>query len=554
MPEQLKLVAFIVSQLPILGLVYKLGAQAFNARSVLILVAYEIGIGLVAFYRRRLQDFFEGLIADWIKGKILGTAGHRKFVSRFTERTRSEYKAFNVQGIDNINALSLEHVFVELRIKSSSVYEMESWLFRQRIEQLEGNRPIWDFINQAASKDYDSFALAIVGPPGSGKTTLLQNVAISLADESNGKKFVNRAYIPILLFLRELAERIIQEQAPLEQLLQEHFEDAKKFPDLNPPPEFFKEYLKHGKCLVMLDGLDEVSGTVNKKKVSEWVDSQVRSYPRSRLIVTSRPQGYRMASLQTARVLEVMPFNAGQIQRFLENWYLAHARIDAGAFDATSKQNATEAAQSLIARLKEMPALNEMTVNPLLLTMIAIVHHYHGSLQSERAKLYAQLCDVLLERRHAAKKIAVRFSMNQSLAGLGPLAEHMMKNKSLDLSLDQVVPVISQPLKAVGVREEEITEFPSELELSSGLLIESDMNKWSFAHLSFQEYLTATQWLKQDVQNWKELVGDPWWYETIRFYAAQADATQIVEACLEVNNTPSLMLLAEFTKGEGVAK
>ena len=71
------------------------------------------------------------------------------------------------------------------------------------------------------------------------------------------------------------------------------------------------------------------------------------------------------------------------------------------------------------------------------------------------------------------------------------------------------------------------------VENASGLLLERENGVFSFAHLTFQEYLTAAYIReKQMGQTLVEQIGVPWWQETIRLYCAMADATSIIAACL----------------------
>jgi len=85
---------------------------------------------------------------------------------------------------------------------------------------------------------------------------------------------------------------------------------------LEAPKRWFELQLRRGRCLVLLDGLDEVAEPRQRRIVSTWVDDQILSYPSSRFILSARPQGYRDAPLQRANVLEVQPFNSDQVRKF----------------------------------------------------------------------------------------------------------------------------------------------------------------------------------------------------------------------------------------------
>ena len=88
--------------------------------------------------------------------------------------------------------------------------------------------------------------------------------------------------------------------------------------------------------------------------------------------------------------------------------------------------------------------------------------------------------------------------------------------------------------------------FLDRLQESSGLLLELSPGQWSFAHLSFQEYLSADLWAQRpDVapSDWSPKVGDSWWREALLLYASKArDASPIVNATLDAGSPPALGL------------
>ncbi len=105
----------------------------------------------------------------------------------------------------------------------------------------------------------------------------------------------------------------------------------------------------------------------------------------------------------------VRPFTAEQVQLFLDRWYLAAERHATGASGRTARRavrmRARESAARLTSLLEEHPALHDLAVNPLLLTMIATAHRYRGALPGSRADLYGEICQVLLSRRGQAKDL-----------------------------------------------------------------------------------------------------------------------------------------------------
>jgi hypothetical protein len=265
-------------------------------------------------------------------------------------------------------------------------------------------------------------------------------------------------------------------------------------------------------------------------------------------VITSRPQGYRDAPLQHAHISEVQPFTARQVRQFVENWYCANEIVASGNQEnARVRQKASSEAEDLLRRLHTNPTLSALTVNPLLLTMIAMVHRYHGALPGSRVELYKEICEVLLGRWRQARGVHDRLTAAQKRVVLEPLAAEMMQRHIRDISTEEAGQVIGLRLESVGVTDVEAQNALRDFQASSGLLLEREAERWSFAHLTFQEYLTAAHWLeeKDDVSNWDDLVKDSWWHETLRLYAAQGDATPVVRACLAADTVPALTLAAE---------
>jgi predicted NACHT family NTPase len=209
-------------------------------------------------------------------------------------------------------------------------------------------------------------------------------------------------------------------------------------------------------------------------------------------LLTARPQGYRDAPLTQAHVLEVLPFHANQVEEFIQNWYLANKiTLSGGKDDPGVRQDAERKAQDLLHRLQDRPRLKELTVNPLLLTMITNVHNYRGVLPEKRVELYAEICDVLLGHWRQAKGVNDRLTAPQRREVLQPLAEIMMTRRLRGIPTQEAMDVIHPQLTQIGVAEHEIPGFLSDVQSSSGLLLETESEMWSFAHLTFQEYLCA---------------------------------------------------------------
>ena len=70
--------------------------------------------------------------------------------------------------------------------------------------------------------------------------------------------------------------------------------------------------------------------------------------------------------------------------------------------------------------------MTDLAVNPLLLTMITLVHKERNSLPGRRVELYSEICEVVLGKRQAAKDLPSDLTPAQKRRVLEPLAWHMM--------------------------------------------------------------------------------------------------------------------------------
>src|SRR5436305_973416 len=124
--------------------------------------------------------------------------------------------------------------------------------------------------------------------------------------------------------------------------------------------------------------------------------------------VTSRSYGDADPLPSQADRYVVRPFTQEQVRVFLDRWYLAAERHATSSSSGRAARRAIaergrDSAARLASLLRENPALQDLAVNPLLLTMIATAHRYRGALPGNRADLYGEICQVLLSRRAQAK-------------------------------------------------------------------------------------------------------------------------------------------------------
>jgi hypothetical protein len=489
------------------------------------------------------------------------------FEGKYYERLKFECRKCEIRGI-NLLALQLENVFVPLKIEQTSAENACQNIIENQqeppcpLEQLEIGKIL---VQMASNKDRRYKRLAILGASGSGKTTLLLHITLSYATRRQ-RRLDPKApkLIPVLLRLRDVYQEILQQPAPpLVKVIENAVLNLQRSDPLKPRAGWFGKRLRQGKCLVMLDGLDEVPDDDQRQKVSEWVSEQINEYRDTPFILTSRPEGYKKARLRDVAELEVQPFNREQRNQFINDWYLHRKQKDfENKVDLGVRDSAMQQAKNLIEQIDASPSLRLMARNPLLLNMIAITHEKNLTLSTKPVDLYKEICRVLLAGRQRATGSLTLLSAEQKQIVLESLALELMQQNLLAFTLDESSTRKHTFKQAKSLIQENLDTFPHQKITPEEFIKKDDIGVrellsereqeeiYEFAHKTFQEYLAAVAIKKLSQTQKEELLQKvfaneqtlSWWRETIRFYAAQTDASDIIQAALNYQTVPVLTL------------
>ncbi len=467
-------------------------------------LAYEAVLGVVGFagdVAGGLRGRWRDRLVDRVDEGLLRRLSH--FGGRYREYLLSSLRFIDLKGLATIgyHTPELDEVFVDVSLALRAPHQVPGDPLADLPAGVTERASIWEFLDRSGP-----VVLAVIGAPGSGKTTLLRHTARRVC-----KWRGRREKIPVLLYLRDHVTTIVS--APQTGLAEIVRGTLGRYAAAEPAG-WFEQRLNDGRCLVLLDGLDEVAKDDDRRRVRDWVDGQIKQYPANSYVITSRSHGYHTAPLEGATVLQVRRFTDEQVTHSVHGWYLAVERHSTGASDEGVRHRAETAADDLLQRLSKAPALYDLTVNPLLLTMIANVHRFRGALPGSRAALYAEICEVLLWRRQEAKKLAAELRGDQKEVVLRELAFTMMERRVRDLARGDALPVIGSVLPRVStaLTAQELLSDAA----SSGLLIERENGVYAFSHQTFQEYLAATHIREKGRRSaLTDSAGDPWWRETI---------------------------------------
>lgn len=511
--------------------------------SIIITIIYEMIViisGFIGKVWQKVQDKWVDRLAEWIDLTLQSIfSGYQ---SKYFTYISYQHRFFDVKGLRTQGPynLDLEKVFVHLSVDPTPIHQATSNPLQGIPEHLRsGTHTIWKYIN---SRGMDNHNLVILGAPGSGKTTLLKHIALTLTMSRRRRKRIGAPLLmPVLLFVRDHASDITKfPDIKLAKLIRDQFE-RRQAPV--PPTGWLESQLEQGNCLIMFDGLDEVADITIRRNVVKWVEECMGAYGRNRFILSSRPHGYKTNPLANVTVLQVKPFTSFQVKQFVQNWYIANEIMSSQRNDPGVQTDAKLGADDLLTRIYNTPTLSELSVNPLLLTMIATVHRFRSSLPGRRVELYAEICEVFLGKRRESRGLASDLTPGQKQRVLQPLAYYLMQENTREIKQADIEPIIKKHLDSVSPNIQ-CADFVKDIENSSGLFVERESGEYTFSHQTFQEYLAAVHILENGLES--ELVANinkSWWHESIRLYCAQTDASGIIQACLN-SKTAQILGLA----------
>lgn len=520
------------------------GRDAVMDRPVLamvLLLGYETLIAVLLFTGKiaaKLQERWQDRIVNPLDRTL------QQRLSRFDQRYREfmlgSLRFIDLKGLATVGFYTpeLDEVFIDVSLAFREASKVSGGLLATLPAEVTDRHSLGDFLDRPKPA-----VLVVIGAPGSGKTTLLRYTARQLCRAHRGRQRT----IPILLYLRDQVTTIASNpHVPLAELVRGTLGRY----GVDEPGGWFEQRLHDGDCLVLLDGLDEVARPTDRRVVASWVERQIRQYPKNDYVITSRPQGYLTARIDGAAVLQVRSFTDEQVRCFVQSWYLAIEQGSTGVTGKGVRLRAESAANDLLQRLDGAPELYELTVNPLLLTMIANIHRYLGKLPDSRVDLYGEICDAMLGRRQEAKNLPNALDGHQKETLLGGLAFTMMRRQVRSLPRVDVLAKIGAELHRMsGTLTAE--GFLADIG-SNGMLIEYESGLYSFAHRTFQEYLAATHISATGLSNvLVDAVDDDWWRETTLLYTARSDADPIVRACLASSSVAALSLAFDCADQDG---
>jgi formylglycine-generating enzyme required for sulfatase activity len=378
----------------------------------------------------------------------------------------------------------------------------------------------------------------LVGDPGSGKTTLLRHLAAILAREPSPR------WIPLF----ESLPRLIRKREWLLDRVARRLERAGH--PARGLPAVLDQMGREGRLLLLLDGLDEVPRDYREEAESLLRHLAAR-WPETPFVVATRGIGYRRPGSEF-REMEILPLDSARRREFLARWFGRHdgsanwQRADEGFAVLTGNRN-----------------LEELSGNPLYLTLMALLLEHGTSPARDRTRLYDQILHLLLDGKHRLEPLPIpaRKSVHQALSYLAysMTRDHHeaepVEEIEARLYQPEANPLI-EPLERVPRWRRSLRPFLDDVAERTGILGPHDGPDadWRFWHRTFREALAAERleelWREGGETGLldlaKSIEGDlRWWAEPYALLAGRVeDPDSLVKALVGTNRELGLRSLA----------
>jgi formylglycine-generating enzyme required for sulfatase activity/energy-coupling factor transporter ATP-binding protein EcfA2 len=415
------------------------------------------------------------------------------------------------------DSLQLDKVYIELDTKTQVPVD-NAEKKKGKNEEFSGREKTR--ILSALEASANNRMLVITGEPGSGKSTFVNHLGLCLATYGQTQSCLTHRLscwqahetdtVPILVILRDFALWVSETETqagakPLWDFIVSRLESE----NLGFADKVLEDALENGKAVLLLDGLDEIPTQEKRTFIRDTVVAFTERYDKSRCIVTCRILSYQNPEWQLSSFpeFELAPFDDEKINGFIGAWYNDLYRLE-----VIKTKEESEALSEKLRHAVQRRDLRRLASNPLLLTVMSLVHTHKGRLPDARALLYEETTDILLWRWEQIKTAGGK--------SLPLIRELLNKADRTDMDLKKILWKLAFDAHEKGIdKEKEAAADIQEWELSkalaglhpkksrdwaesvihtlkvrAGLLIERETEVWSFPHRTFQEYL-AGAWL-----------------------------------------------------------
>lgn len=265
--------------------------------------------------------------------------------------------------------------------------------------------------------------------------------------------------------------------------------------------EEFEELLCNGNCLLLFDGLDEISSSC-RKQFERNLETFADKYSENMYVISSRPFGPfgNYVSFNRFTVLHLQPFSKDQALELIDK---LDFRSDEPAIKANFRKELKKSLYN---------SHREFTQNPLLLTIMLMTYELFAEVPSKMHVFYHEAY-LALSQKHDASKGAFKRALKTGLTAdkfsdyFAEFCARTYRNEKFELTeieFEKYFENLTERKKDNLLTD--ASDFIYDL-TSNMCLMYYESGKYHFTHRSFQEYFCALYFSKQKDKNLQR-IGD----------------------------------------------
>lgn len=250
--------------------------------------------------------------------------------------------------------------------------------------------------------------IVVTGEPGAGKSTLVKYVALLYLEKFiNGNK---KGKLPFVFPLSKSLQAEDESRKPIDfvEYILKTFEKHCGIPCKRG--DFFSNICPENRIIVFFDGLDEIEDKHLRTTVAKSIEQFAVAHNGIRVWVTCRsalycPDVKLSDSLFTH--YQLAPLDRKEARGFIEKWYEEHI-----TGDESLRKDLTRKLQDT---LDENRGMGVLAKNPLLLTLMTMLHQFGETLPCERANYYEKCLELMLKTWNNKNEHSQLFTFPQNI-------------------------------------------------------------------------------------------------------------------------------------------
>lgn len=389
-----------------------------------------------------------------------------------------------ISGAESRKAQTIEKFYVRNSFSFYPTKELEN-IYKYGADSLK-SIPLDEFF------DYGN-KIVLIGAAGLGKSTTLNYLFCKYEE-------IYRAFaLKIKIDLKEYAHDIGEDKKDLLWCITSEFRKKIRRAKMSfdDTEKLLTSYLEDGKCLVILDALDEIPTQKIRNRVRDEIGSFCEIYYLNRFIISTREAGYLKNRFDDSFLhIKINDFDDKQIGKYSENWFCSYyeRKKFKEFWEKFSEEVKRARCQSLIR-------------NPIVLILALIIFDIEKNLPNRRVEFYKKCIETFLTVREDRKAAYILSEKTKNILGMDSVLpkiayykfSHINENVGYRFSYDELKESIYE---AIEVEDrinwsDSVKQYLEYLVERTELIREIDDDILDFAHKTFYEYFLAAYFTKE---------------------------------------------------------